>query len=258
MIRVFPIRGVPQIKEGDDLARIFTNLFNFEDGDILAVCSTVISKSEGRLLKIDEIKPSEKAIRLAEKHGKDPRFIQAVINESEEILIEYPILLTKARFGNICINAGIDNSNVKKGYLLLPPEDPDRSAKILRERIREITGKNVGVIITDTNGRCFRRGVVGFSIGVSGVRAMRDWRGKRDLYGNELEVTVECVADEVAAFANLVMGEADDGIPAVVFRGLDLSGNGSMDEIYRTEEEDVIRKIINEVSDCRKQRSERR
>jgi len=102
MIRVFPIKGVPEIKEGDDLAKIFTDLFNFEDGDILAVCSTVVSKSEGRLIRIDEIKPSEKAIELAEKHGKDPRFIQAVIDESEEILIEYPILLTKAKFGNIC------------------------------------------------------------------------------------------------------------------------------------------------------------
>lgn len=255
MIRVFPVKGVPEVKEGDDLAEIFANLFNFEDGDILAVCSTVISKSEGRLIRLDEIKPSEKALELAEKHGKDPRFIQAVIDESEEILIEYPILLTKAKFGNVCVNAGIDNSNVREGYILLPPKNPDRSAKVLRERIRELTGKDVGVIITDTNGRCFRRGVVGFSIGVSGVRAMRDWRGEKDLYGKELEVTVECVADEIAAFANLVMGEGGDGIPAVVFRGLDLIGEGSMEDIYRTEEEDVIRKIIHEVSDCRKQRS---
>ncbi len=244
MIRVFPIRNVPKIKEGDDLAYIFSNLFNFEDKDVLAVCSTIVSKAEGRCVKIDEIKASEKAIRIAEKLNKDPRFIQVVIDESDEILIDYPILLTKAKFGNICVNAGVDNSNVEKGYILLPPKNPDNSAKKLRDRIKEITGKKVGVIITDTNGRCFRKGVVGFSIGISGVKALRDWIGEVDLYGNKLEVTVECVADEIAAFANLIMGEGGDGIPAVVFRGLDVMGEGRMDEIYRSEEEDIIRKLI--------------
>ncbi len=133
---------------------------------------------------------------------------------------------------------------MEKGYVLLPPKDPDGSAKKIRDRIREITGKDVGVIITDTNGRCFRRGVVGFAIGVSGVQSMKDWIGKEDLYGNELEVTVECVADEIAAFANLLMGEGGDGIPAVVFRGLSVLGEGSASEIYRDEEEDVIRRCL--------------
>lgn len=246
MIRVFPVFGIPEVREGDSIAKILTSHFSFEEGDVVAVCSTVVSKAEGRFRKIDGIVPSEKAIRIAKELGKDARAVQAVIDESDEILIEHPILLTRAKFGNICINAGIDTSNVREGYLLLPPENPDESARRIREEIREISGKNVGVIITDTNGRCFRKGVVGFAIGISGIPAMRDWRGKRDMYGRELEVTVECIADEIAGFANLIMGEGGDGIPAVVFRGLSVSGDGRMDEIYRGEDEDVIRRIIRE------------
>ncbi len=244
MIHVFPIKNLPKINRGDNLARIFSTCFSFEDGDILAVCSTIVSKAEGRMVKLEDFSPSEKAVNLARDLGKDPRFVQAVLNESEEILIERPFLLVKAKFGNVCINAGIDNTNVPEGYILLPPENPDASARNIRDEIRDLTGKNVGVIVTDTNGRCFRKGVVGFSVGVSGINPMKDWRGSRDLYGKELEVTVECVADEVAGFANILMGEGDDGVPAVVIRGLNLEGDGSMKEIYREEDEDIIRRII--------------
>ena len=246
MIHVFPIYGVPEVKEGDSIAEILTSLFRFEDGDIVAICSTIVSKAEGRFRKVDKIEPSKRAVSIAKKLEKNPRIVQAVLDESDEVLIEHPILLTKARFGNVCINAGIDTSNVREGYILLPPENPDDSASRIRQEIKDICGRDVGVIITDTNGRCFRKGVVGFAIGVSGVSPMRDWRGSRDIYGRELEVTVECVADEVAGFANLVMGEGGDGIPAVVFRGLRFSGSGGMEEIYRSESEDVIRRIIRE------------
>ncbi len=242
-VEAYPLK-LPLVKEGDDLAELITSEVDLENGDVIAVCSTVISKAEGRKVKLTDFKPSDLAKELAERIGKEPEFVQAVIDESEEIIIKQPFLLVKAKFGNICVNAGIDASNVEKGYILLPPRDPDESAKKIRERIREITGKNVGVIITDTNGRCFRRGVVGFAIGVSGVQSMKDWIGKKDLYGNELEVTIECVADEIAAFANLLMGEGGDGIPAVVFRGLNVLGEGSASEIYREEEEDVIRRCL--------------
>ncbi|MBE8538599.1 coenzyme F420-0:L-glutamate ligase [Geoglobus acetivorans] len=246
MIRVFRIEGVPRIRKGDNLAEIFSSLFEFQDGDVLAVCSTVISKAEGRVVRLEDIIPGEHAVKLAEKLGKDERFVQAVLDESKEILLEDPFILTHARFGNICVNAGIDNTNVEKEYLLLPPDDPDGSAERLKNEIERITGKNVGVVITDTNGRCFRKGVVGVAVGISGVKALEDWRGKKDLYGQELEVTVECIADEIAAFANMLMGEGDDGVPAVVFRGLEVLGNGSVKEIYRSEEEDIIRRIIKE------------
>lgn len=246
MIRIYRIEGVPKIKKGDNLAEILTSLFSFEDGDVIVICSTVVSKAEGRVVKIDEIEPGNVARRIAEKIQKDPRFVQAVLDESDEILIEEPFILTKAKFGNICVNAGIDASNVEQGYILLPPENPDESARKIREGIKRLSGKRVGVIITDTNGRCFRKGVAGVAIGISGVKAMRDWRGEKDLYGKELEVTVECVVDEIAGFANLLMGEGADGVPAVVFRGLDIEGEGSMKEIYRDKEEDVIRRIIRE------------
>ncbi len=246
MIHVFPIRNVPEIRKGDDLAEIFTQNFSFENGDVIAVCSTVVSKAEGRIVKVDEITPSNEAIRISRILQKDPRIIQAVLDESNEIILEKPFLLVRAKFGNICINAGIDTSNIEPGYILLPPENPDKSAEEIRKGVENITGKKVGVVITDTNGRCFRKGVVGFAIGVSGIQVMKDWRKMKDLYGKELEITVECIADEIAGFANLIMGEGDYGIPAVVFRGLEVGGEGSMNEIYRNESEDVIRGIIKE------------
>jgi coenzyme F420-0:L-glutamate ligase/coenzyme F420-1:gamma-L-glutamate ligase len=242
-VEVFPIK-LPIVRSGDDLAELICSRFELENGDVIAVCSTVISKVEGRVARLEDYKPSKKAVEIAEKLGEDARFVQAVLDESEEILIDYPFLLVKAKFGNICVNAGIDKSNIEKGYILLPPENPDKSAEKLRLRIKELTGKNVGVIITDTNGRCFRGGVIGVAIGVSGVEVMRDWIGKRDLFGNELAKTVECIVDEIAGFANLLMGEGDWGVPVVVFRGLDVLGSGSMAEVYRSEEEDLIRKCL--------------
>lgn len=242
-VEVYPVK-LPLIKPGDDLAKLIAEAFELEDGDIVAICSTVVSKAEGRFADLKQYKPTDEARKIAERLDIEPEFAQAVLDESEEILIDFPFLLVKAKFGNICVNAGIDRSNVESGKILLPPLDPDGSARRIRKKLEKLTGKRVGVIITDTNGRCFRRGVVGFAIGISGVEAMRNWVGELDLFGNRLEMTIECVADEIAAFANLMMGEGNWGIPVVVFRGLDLLGNGSMDEIYRSEEEDLIRRSL--------------
>ncbi len=243
-VETYRLAGLPLIKQGDDIAFIIASNFELEDKDIIVLCSTIVSKSEGRLRDLDSYTSVDKAKELSEKFGCEPEFIQAVLEESEEILIEFPILLVKARFGNICINAGVDKSNVEKERVILPLEDPDRSARALRTKLKEITGKDVGVIITDTNGRCFRKGVTGFAIGVSGVTVFRNFVGKKDLFGNPLEKTIECVVDEIAAFANLLMGEGDEGTPAVVFRGLDFTGDGGAKEIYRNEEEDIIRKYL--------------
>ncbi len=242
-VKVYPVR-LPIVKPGDDLAKLIVDAFEIKDGDIIAVCSTVVSKAEGRIVDLKDYKPSDEAKKIAERLKVEPEFVQAVLDESEEVLLDYPFLLVKAKFGNICVNAGIDRSNVEAGKILLPPIDPDESAERIRRRVEELTGRRVGVIITDTNGRCFRRGVVGFAIGIAGVKAMRNWMGKRDLFGNVLEKTVECVADEIAAFANLMMGEGDWGIPVVIFRGLNLLGDGSMDDIYRSEKEDIIRRCL--------------
>jgi len=238
-VEAIPLK-LPEIAEGDDIARLIVESIELEDGDIIAICSTVISKAEGRLRKIEAVKPTEEAIKLAKELGKQPEFVQVVLEESDEVFFTTPFILTRAKCGNICVNAGVDNSNVREGYLLLLPENPDKSAEKIRKRILELTGKRTGIIITDTNGRPFRKGVVGFAIGSSGVEVLKDWRGEKDLYGRALEVTVECIADEIAAFANLLMGEGGGGIPAVVIRGLKVLGNGKISDVYRSEEEDVI------------------
>ncbi len=243
-IEAIPVKGLPLVKEGDDIAEMIAERVELENGDVVVVCSTIISKAEGRVRLLKDYTPSAMAVEISKRVGKPPEFVQAVLEESEDVLIDSPFLLVKAKFGNVCVNAGIDASNVEEGKIILPPENPDDSARRLRERFKEMTGKDVGVVITDTNGRCFRKGVVGFAIGLAGVKAMKDWIGEKDLYGRELEVTVECVADEIAAFANLLMGEGGDGIPAAVVRGLNVVGDGSMDEIYRPEEEDVIRRCL--------------
>ncbi len=244
-VEVYPITGIPLVKPGDDLAELLASRFEFEDGDVLSVCSTVVSKAEGRIRDLKSYEVSERAVEIAASLGLEAEFVQAVLEESEEVLLSHPFLLVKAKFGNICVNAGIDASNVEEGKIILPPENPDVSARRLRERLEEITGRRVGVVITDTNGRCFRRGVVGVAIGVSGIEPMKNWIGRKDLFGKELQVTVECVADEIAAFSNLIMGEGDDGIPAVVLRGLNLKeSDAGMEEIYRNEEEDVIRRCL--------------
>lgn len=243
-VTFFPVEGLPLIKEADDLASLIYESFSLENDDVVVICSTIVSKAEGRVRKLDDYEPSPQAVRIAKKVGKQPEFVQAVLDESEDILLEEPFLLVKAKFGNVCINAGIDASNVEEGKIILPPMNPDESAERIRKRLEELSGKKLAVIITDTNGRCFRKGVIGVAIGVSGLSALKDWIGKRDLFGNVLEVTVECIADEIAGMANLLMGEGGDGIPVVVVRGLKIEGNGSAREIYRTEEEDIIRKSL--------------
>lgn len=243
-VEAHKLADLPLIKQGDNIASIIASSSVLEDNDIVVLCSTIVSKSEGRLRDLDKYEVNDKAKELSEKFECEPKFIQAVLEESEEILIEFPIMLVKAKFGNICINAGVDKSNVEKGRVILPPEDPDRSARSLRAKLKEITGKEVGVIITDTNGRCFRKGVTGLAVGSSGVTIFRNFVGKKDLFGNPLEKTIECVVDEIAAFANLLMGEGDEGTPVVILRGLDFMGEGSAKEIYRSEEEDIIRKYL--------------
>ena len=214
-----------------------------ENGDVVAVCSTIVSKAEGRVKRLEDYLPTNKAVEIAKKLGEDPRFVQAVLEKSEEILTDCPFLLVKAKFGNICVNAGIDRSNIEPGFILLPPQNPDESAEKLRKEL-EKAGKKAAIIITDTNGRCFRRGVTGFAIGVSGMNPLKDWRGERDLYGNILSKTEECIVDEIAAFANLVMGEGNDGVPVVILRGLEVNGKGGMSSVYRRNEEDIIRRAL--------------
>ena len=229
------IRGLPLIKEGDDVASLIQSLFEFQAGDVLCLASTVVAKSEGRIRDLESYEPGGRAAEIAGAIGKDPRFVQAVLDESSEVLLDRPFLLVVTRFGHIGVNAGIDQSNVGDGRILLLPENPCRSA----ERLRASLGKDCAVIITDTCGRPFRTGVAGIAVGWAGIAALRDWRGERDMHGKVLEITLEAIVDEIAAAANLLMGEAGDGTPAVVFRGLKYPRSGG--NVFMAEEMDVIR-----------------
>ncbi|HWQ20349.1 MAG TPA: coenzyme F420-0:L-glutamate ligase [Methanotrichaceae archaeon] len=236
------IRDLPVVKEGDDLASMIVSRFELLDGDILAIASTIVAKSEGRFRLLDDYKPSDRAIALAGPLGKDPRFVQAVLDESEEILLETPFLLSVTRFGHIGVNAGIDQSNVGEGKILLLPENPGASAERIRDDLRAKHGKDCAVMITDTCGRPFRCGVAGVAIGCAGIGALKDWRGKRDIHGRTLEITLEAVADEVAGMANMLMGEAGDGTPAAVLRGLSYPKKG--DALFMPESVDIIRRHL--------------
>jgi coenzyme F420-0:L-glutamate ligase/coenzyme F420-1:gamma-L-glutamate ligase len=232
----YVIRGLPIIKEGDNIALLAKSLFDFQDGDVLCLASTIVAKSEGRFRELESYRPTNRAMEISRNVGKDPRFVQAVLDESVEVLLERPFLLVVTRFGHVGVNAGIDQSNVGDARILLLPDDPSASAK----RLRAGLGKDCAVIITDTCGRPFRSGVAGVAIGWAGIAALRDWRGEQDLHGKALEITLEAIVDEIAAMANLLMGEAGDGTPAVVFRGLKYPRSGG-DSVFMAEDKDVIR-----------------
>jgi len=244
-LQAYTIRGLPVIREGDDIAALVKSLFHFQDGDVLCLASTIVAKAEGRFRELSIYRPTERAQQIAGRIGKDPRFVQAVLDESADVLLEEPFLLVASRCGHIGVNAGIDQSNVGEGRILLLPEDPCQSAERLRARLAENCPANEGgadcaVIITDTCGRPFRCGVAAVAVGWAGIAPLRDWRGERDIYGRALEITLEAVVDEIASAANLLMGEAGDGTPAVVFRGLRYPRQGP-GSVFMPEERDVIR-----------------
>lgn len=225
--RAFALEGFPMVGCGDDLGGVIVEAarasgLEFEDGDVVVAAQKVFSKAEGRVVRLRDVVPSRRAERLAERVGKDARFVELVLRESRRVLkASREVLLVEDVRGLVCINAGIDKSNVRgRGSYALLPVDPDASAVGCRLRIRELTGKEVGVVVCDTFSRPFRRGQVNFAIGVSGVAAFRDYRGRRDLFGQVLKVKNSAVLDEVAAAAELLMGQAREATPVVVFRGL--------------------------------------
>ncbi len=235
-VQGYIIRGLPVIEEGDDLGPLVSSLFHLQDGDVLCLASTIVAKSEGRFRRLEDYKPGSIAVEIARDIGKDPRFVQAVLDESSDILLYKPFLLVSTKFGHIGVNAGIDQSNVGgEGRILLLPENPCSSAEKIRQKLR----KDCAVIITDSCGRPFRCGITGAAIGWAGIAALRDWRGEKDMHGRELEITLEAIVDEIACAANLLMGEAGDGTPAVVFRGLKYPRSGGT--IFMPLEKDVIR-----------------
>ena len=242
-IEAFTVDNVPQVKDGDDIADFLQDV-DLRDGDVVVIASTIISKAEGLMQRLETFSPSQLARRIAEGLHEDSRFIEAVLGETTEILLEKPFFLVVSKFGQVCVNAGLDRSNVPEGFVLLLPHDPSENAHKLRDRIRDRFGKNVAVIITDTCGRSFREGQTGVGIGFAGIAAMKDWRGVKDLEGKALEITNEGVGDEIAGLANLMMGEAAGGTPIIVVRGISYEDRDR--PVFRSEETDIIRRVIRE------------
>ncbi len=223
-ISIFVVPGLPEIREGHNLARLTALAARrakiaFEDGDILVVAQKVISKAEGRTVRLLSVKPSSQAIALAKKLSNDSRFIEVVLRESRRVVRSDRVLIVETHHGFVCANAGVDHSNVRgRGFVTLLPKKPDRSAQRMAAALRKQTGKRVGVIISDTFGRPWRLGLINVAIGAWGVPALVDLRGTRDRHHKVLRATVLAVADELAAAAGLLMDKSA-GNPMVVIRG---------------------------------------
>jgi len=225
---------------------IESEALQIDDGDVIAVAQKIVSKSENRYLDISGLSPSDEAKTLATKIDKDPKFIQAILNESKKVVrYRMGVLIVEHKLGFIHANAGIDRSNIDqcKDIVLLLPENPDESAKNISESISQHFKKNISVIITDTMGRPFRNGIVGFTIGSHNIECLLDERGKKDLYDNELKVTQIGIADELAAAASLLMGQAAQKKPVVLIKGYQFKQNNISDSrsLIRSEEEDLFR-----------------
>jgi coenzyme F420-0:L-glutamate ligase/coenzyme F420-1:gamma-L-glutamate ligase len=249
-LQFFTIPGIPEVQTGDDLAAILLQALSaadilLQDGDVLAVAQKVVSKAEGRLVNLEDVLPSVQAQEVAAATAKDPRLVALILQEGKEISRMRPgVLIVRHRLGFTSANAGIDRSNVpqKEGAetVLLLPEDPDRSAVRIQKRIASECGVRIGVVITDSHGRPFRLGTVGVAIGVAGIPALWDQRGEQDLYGYALQHTDVAVADEIAAAAGLLMGQAGQGLPAVILRGLILPvRDGRAADLVRPRELDL-------------------
>jgi coenzyme F420-0:L-glutamate ligase / coenzyme F420-1:gamma-L-glutamate ligase len=244
-----PLRGIPPIAAGDDLADIALASLQESDerlreGDVLVFAQKIVSKAEGRAVDLASVVPSTRALKLAKETDKDARLVELILRESSEVLRHRPgLLIVVHRLGFILANAGIDRSNVGGGdRVLLLPIDPDASAARIREDLRAKTGLDVAVTIIDSIGRPWRMGTVGTAIGVSGIPALLDLRGRPDLHGRPLESTEIGLADELAAAASLAMGQADEGTPIVLARGVPYARRDSLArDLLRSKDKDLFR-----------------
>jgi coenzyme F420-0:L-glutamate ligase/coenzyme F420-1:gamma-L-glutamate ligase len=249
------LENFPLIRPGDNMAKIIIetarrNRLQVEDGDIIAVAQKIFSKSENRIVQLKDVVPSKKAEEIAKTTGKSAKFVELVLTETERIVKASPeVLLVEDKRSLTCINAGIDKSNVEgRGNFTLLPEDPDGSAQKCRLEIKKLTGKNVAVVICDTYSRPFRRGQLNFAIGVAGIKLFKDYRGKKDIFGLILKVKNVAIIDEIAAAAELLMGQAKEATPVVIFKGLnsviEFCEKCSINELHISNEEDLFRNTL--------------
>jgi coenzyme F420-0:L-glutamate ligase/coenzyme F420-1:gamma-L-glutamate ligase len=254
MLTLAPLTGIPLIRQGDNLAdlvlkTIQKNNITLEDNDILIFAQKIVSKAEGRAANLAAVIPTQRALELAAQTEKDARLVELILRESNEVLRTRPgTIIVEHRLGFVCANAGIDHSNVAGGgntaeeWVLLLPAAPDDSAEMIRKEISSKTGKQIGILIIDSHGRAWRNGTVGVAIGIAGLPGLQDLRGQADLFGFTLRITQVGVADELAAAASLVMGQAAEGTPVIHVRGFPYPlREGSLKELLRPKEEDLFR-----------------
>ena len=253
-ITLTALLNIPLIQRGDDLAAIILRgladaHIELQDDDVLVLAQKIVSKAEGRMVRLRDVTPSPRALELAQQSGKDARFCEVVLWDTREIVrVRSGLIVVETKHGWVCANAGIDRSNVAppssddEEWILRLPEDADRSARELRECLRAATSRAVGVIINDSHGRAWRNGAVGVAVGVAGLPGIEDLRGHPDLFGYQLQVTTVGFADQIASAASLLQGQADEGCPIIHARGVSLSRrDGSAREIVRAKEHDLFR-----------------
>jgi coenzyme F420-0:L-glutamate ligase / coenzyme F420-1:gamma-L-glutamate ligase len=240
-LRVIAVEGLPEIAAGADLAELIAGAVRLVDGDVVVVAQKAVSKAEGRVVRLDELEPSERAREIA-ADAKDARHVEAILREAVRLVrVRPPLVIAETRHGFVCASAGVDASNAPApGMLVLLPLDPDASAARIRSRLRELTGVAPGVIVSDSFGRAWRQGTTDVAIGAAGLPVLLDLTGVRDRTGYELQATVVAVADEIAGAAELVMGKTA-AIPAAIVRGLDLRGRGSARDVVIPPERDLFR-----------------
>jgi coenzyme F420-0:L-glutamate ligase / coenzyme F420-1:gamma-L-glutamate ligase len=231
---------LPEIKEGDDLAVLIGGAIELEDGDVVVIAQKAVSKSEGRVIRLADVEPSARAREIA--GDEDPRRIEVILREAARVVrVRPPLVIAETSHGFICASAGVDSSNAPEaGMLVLLPEDPDASAQRIRERLRELTSREVAVLVTDSFGRPWRQGTTDVALGAAGLQVLLDLRGRRDRAGYELHYTMIAVADEIAGAAELAMGKTN-GIPAAVVRGLNVAGEARARDLVIPEERDLFR-----------------
>ena len=240
MISVIPVGGLPEIEPGADLAALIAERTQLEPGDVVVVAQKAVSKAEGRVVRLADVEPTDRARELAA--DADPRHVQVILDETARIVRSRPpLVIAETRHGFVCASAGVDASNAPEPEtLVLLPLDPDASAARLRDRLHELTGCGVGVIVSDSFGRPFRQGTTDVAIGTAGIEALRDLRGTSDAAGYELRSTQIAVADEIAAAAELVRGKSE-GLPVAIVRGLDVAGDGTARDLVMPPERDLFR-----------------
>jgi coenzyme F420-0:L-glutamate ligase/coenzyme F420-1:gamma-L-glutamate ligase len=249
-VEIIAVENLPLIVKGDDLAELICNAAEkqntpIQEKDILVITHVAVSKAEGNVVNLDEVSPSERAKEIARETDKDPALVEAILRETKEIVrMRRNSLITETKNGIVCANAGVDRSNIEgERNIVLLPKDPNASAQKIRQKIKTLTGCDVAVIVSDTHGRPFRMGEINVAIGVAGIKPIRDRRGEKDLFGYVLRIKRTAVADELSSAAELVIGQADEGIPAAIIRGYkyQTTENASATKLTRPKEKDLFR-----------------